>query len=453
LKLTDGTTTLDFINNAAYALEYNAWAPNVSSLKSNYLAGSDEYEDVVEEIPLTVRGATGSAALANLEAIARLLVQAERWRRGENVAAVRMQFQPCSSTMPSPLEAIVLGNAPGERILYVPPSITDYQNYEIYGVKVKLLRRGRWLANSEVNVTTAAYSNGELATISIGNALQLPSPTRLVIQDVGYGKSSGGRFRSSLFLLAELSTDIIIVNAETMAGGVWTSVADTGASARASNVLRYTPAGTGVSSSGTSGALTLTSATDLVAVYANVRNSTTISFRIRIRLDSNVVNASYTPWVYIPAAASQYPRWIFCGLVSKKQSIQNMYIEAVASAAASYLDIDTLVLADARTVKIFGIEGPGDAEPNLYSSPYTLYVDHNLLSYPSPTALLENLAPVPHQGDIILNTKAATLYGLHLGTGDTNGGGIRWRQYNNSYSIIISNVWTVYRRASYITPQ
>jgi hypothetical protein len=448
LQLTDGTTTLDLIANAAYALAYNEWVPAVSRIKANYMAGSDEYEDVIEQIPITVRGATGSAALANLDAIVRLLVQAERWRRGENVAAVRMQWLPTASGMANPVEAIVLGVAPGEQLIYAPPQMIDFANYEIPGVVIKLQRRGRWLANSESSAASASTTNGDLATISLGSALNLPSPTRLTVTNFGYGKSTGGRMRNAILLLAETSTDIAIINAESMAYGRWTSVADSAAAARNTNVLRYTPTSLGEDWSTGSGAVSLTSGMNLLAVFANVRNSTSTDFRFHLRVDSDLPN-NFTPWVYVKAESVAYPRWVFCGLVPKSGAVTNVYVSAVASAASSYMDIDTIVLADARTVKIFGIDGPSETDLNFSCALATLDVNHNLLTLPAPTAVSGSI-PAPHQGDIIFSTKAASLYGLLLGTGDTsNAFGLKWRQYSGG---VAANVWTAYRRTAYITP-
>jgi hypothetical protein len=122
-------------------------------------------------------------------------------------------------------------------------------------------------------------------------------------------------------MLAELSTDIVIVNAESLANaGIYTSVADSGRNARNTNVLRCTFALHGETTSNGSGALSLTSATDLVAVYANVRNSTTVDYAFRIRVDSEMI-PQYTPWNLVAAESSQYPRWFFCGFVSQMRSM------------------------------------------------------------------------------------------------------------------------------------
>ncbi len=304
--------------------------------------------------------------------------------------------------------------------------------------------------NSGAGKTYPKEYNGDLVTIGMGNAVALPSPTRLSVTNFGYGASAGGRFYNSLILLAEAATDIQIVNAETGAGGAFTSVDGSAKNARNTNILRYTAADTNEATSATLGAPAIPNAANLLAVYANVRPSASVGFQLRARVDSDIYNA-YTPWAKVPAYSGiLHPYWVCLGFVPKKNAITAMYLGVKATAAAGVVDIDTVVVCDARTVQVIELDGPSDTENVSAVGAATLEVNHNLLSLPTPTAIV-GTRPVTPNGDLVLMTKAATLYALLLSTGDNkNLSGDRWRQTDVT---VLRNTWTAYRRTAYLTPQ
>jgi hypothetical protein len=461
LVITDGTDTVTIQNGLGtptnYQLVRGEWAPAVPGWRDSPLSGREEYNEVEEEFALNITDTTADGVWSRLDTLVRLLDKADRWRRGENVSAVLIKYAPQGSLISStadPLQWVIKGRALGDKTSGVKLPVTTNDAgmiFSINDVGVRVLCQGMKKVDTEDSDASTSTTNGDLATINLAGAIGVPSPTRLTITNFCWGKSSGSRFRNSIVMLAELSTDIVIVNAESLANaGIYTSVADSGRNARNTNVLRCTFALHGETTSNGSGALSLTSATDLVAVYANVRNSTTVDYAFRIRVDSEMI-PQYTPWNLVAAESSQYPRWFFCGFVSKKGSITNIYMGADALNGSSSFDTDTIVLCDARAVKVFGIDGPGDGSLNFVADAYTFDLNHNLLTSPAPT-VLAGVIPVPPQGDIILNTKSANLYGLLLGTGDRgNIAGDKWRQSNGAS--VYSNVWTAFRRQAYLTPR
>jgi len=241
-----------------------------------------------------------------------------------------------------------------------------------------------------------------------------------------------------------------LYDAEGLASGTYTSVNDAAANARNTNVLRYTPGTTVEIYSASSGAITLPTATDLIAVFANVRHSTTTDFSFRIRIDSDIYN-QFTPPVKIIHQAAVWPRWYFCGFVAKKNAIVDMYVASIASAASSFFDIDTIVLADARLVHIIGLPGASETELNSLIALATLDVNHARLTLPQPTALA-GTRPIQHD-ELIFYTKAQALYPLLLETGGLNESvGNKWRQHATADGVQL-NTWTVYRRTAYLIPQ
>lgn len=151
LRLTDGTTTLDLMDITNYGVPYNAWTPKVARRRRSQMGGNGPYENVIEEIPLHVRGASAAAALANLAALAEMLDQAERWSLGEDVAAVWLQYQPTNSTG-DVVQAVVVGDAGDLPLVGLSPRVNDAANYEIEGITLYLERRGLWLAQSSANL-------------------------------------------------------------------------------------------------------------------------------------------------------------------------------------------------------------------------------------------------------------------------------------------------------------
>jgi hypothetical protein len=145
--LTDGTTTIDLNDGLAYGVPYDQWRPAVGGLRDDALGGYSPYTDVREEIPLHVRGATPEQALERVAALAKLLDQAERWARGERVAAVQLWYSPTNSKLGGWLKAAVLGRGRGQgpMMLGLSPRVNDAGNYEIPGLTMDIRHTFPWL--------------------------------------------------------------------------------------------------------------------------------------------------------------------------------------------------------------------------------------------------------------------------------------------------------------------
>ena len=286
-------------------------------------------------------------------------------------------------------------------------------------------------------------------------AVSLPSPTQVKLTNFGYGKATGTRYHGGFLLVGDAAggDPFAIGNAEVGTATGYTSVTPSGSTnPRNTNVLRYTPTGTTPVLSGSIMNPLFPGNPQLVAVFVNVRPSTTVSFNVRARVDS-ALELQYTPLVTIPAVSTQYPRWVFLGMVAIDNGINYTYLEITASAASSSIDIDTVVLADALNTQIVAFVGPADADTNATASTATLTLNHQLLA--APVASCETTArPIPYGGDIIFMTKAAVVDMLLLVTGGgTGANGDEYRQANSGSDAVLSNAWTLYRRPGYVVPQ
>lgn len=465
LVITDGTTTITVQDGSGGATNYplvrDGWAPAIAGLRASPLGGVSPYEDVAETMLIEVNGSTAANALANLATLQRVLEQAARWFRGEAVAAVLVKFAPHGSTISSsaaPLQAAILGGAAGpmDPGLRLSPRWDELgRNYVIPNVVLAFNRRGLWLLAEETSPTDTE-NNGEIAQVTFAAGAQnVLSPTKVKLTNFGYYKSTGTRYHGGFLIVGDAAggDPMAIGNAETGTASGFTSVTPSGSTnPRNTNVLRYTPASTSPALSGSIMNPLFPGNPQLAGVFINVRPSTTVSFNVRARLDSDLEN-QYTPLVLIPAVSTQYPRWVFLGLVPIDNGVNFTYLEVTASAASSSLDIDTVVVIDALNTQVIALIGPGDSDTNGTAGTTTLQADHALLDFPMPSVAGTTRA-VPYGGDPVIMTKAAVVDMLLLVTGGgTGANGDEYRQANSGSDAVLSNVWTLYRRPAYLVPQ
>ena len=448
LKLTDGTTTLNLNDLTNYALPTDEngspqWAPRVAMLQRRALG--TPYEDVVEDITIHVRGSTGANALANVTALGRLLEQAARFARGENVSPVKILYRPHNTASGSDYEALVLGQAGNDPMLVLPPDLNHFDNKEIPGVVLHILRRGLWLCSTQS--ANAAADNGSLGgPIDLTAAVDNLSPTKLSLTNV-FSRSD---LPSGFLALTDTSGSIVVVNAEGMATGVlYTSVADGGNYALNTNILRYSPADTTLQRSSATSAISGFTGKQ-IAVYINARiSSGSTSYSIRVRFGTGAtVLFDETPLKAIPATSA--PQWFCVGVISLQYIPTYMDIVLQASAGSGQLDIDSVVIVDVGSpnTKVIGL----DWKAYTSSSTVTVTVDHRLLTGISPLISDASVALVAWgwRGDVIFETKLRYVYWLLMRTGGASTA-TRWR--TESGAAVHSNTVTATRSIAYLVPQ
>ena len=181
ITITDDTTTLTLTDGRNYALVDQGWAPGVAQLRISTLGGRGPYEDVVEQLTLNVLGETGVEALYNLGELSRMLDQAERWNRGELVAAVKLTYQPQGSVLTTALQCVILGRAGGSAVSNSATFNDLLMCYEISNVQLAFVRRGLWLEAEETLAATSAAANPGIRTGTFASVATIASPAKAVL--------------------------------------------------------------------------------------------------------------------------------------------------------------------------------------------------------------------------------------------------------------------------------
>lgn len=437
--LTDGTTTITFADGSGGSSWYrisNTWGPKIASLRQSQLGGYGPYENVDEDMALTIAGSTAPHLYSNLDALNRLIDQAQRWYRGENKTAVLFKYSPTGatvSTSASPLQAAVLGGA-----LELPENFHDAgNNLKLMDARLRFTRRGLWLHRS-ASVSASAISESQTA-LSLGSAASYPSPT-----EVEWYPSFTTTTQPFGFLLYENSSSVTLLNAETGSGGAFTAVADAGSVATGGSVLRYTPATTTEVMSG--GIVWGANLGKTFFILANIRqNSGTTNFSIRV---SNA-GYSYTEYISVAACAgSGSCRWYPVGMLTGAGgSTINLHI--TASSAAGSIDIDSIITIDVSYPYVFyQYKSSGVAVFGGSAS-----VDHRALTDPTPLSGMSGFAITP-LSDAYISTSASILYARELVNGDTSSGIFiatnRWKRASGS--IAESTTFAITRYTGYPTP-
>lgn len=385
LKLIAGETEIDLNDGSNYEL-LAGWTPRVARRRRSVLGGRGVYEDVVESIPLRVFGATTAAALAALRALALALEQADRWRNGEDVAAVVLRYQPHDSSLSDPLQVAVLGLPDGaEDLLALPQTFNrDLQVYEINPVYVELVRRGTWLS-SATSKTVAATSNPAILTADMGAALTVPGPTKVTLTGID---ASTPLIGDAYVLFTDISPqstygrNLALYLAAEMGSSEFGSVDDSANNAAGDDVMRIDAA------ANQSGSLTLSEVAAEVkeiSIFIAVRNNSGAVWKVRAR--STGYSTTVGRWYVIDADASQ-PRPMYIGtLISAYPSHYNVVIDVETEAGSGTLDINYAVVfphGDAsQIVAIIGDTYNDEAYERV------MQIDHRALTHDTPLLYVE----------------------------------------------------------------
>lgn len=448
-----GTSTITIADGSDgstyYRLAYGKWAPRIARLRTDTLGGRGPYTDETEEMILNIHGATAADAYAKLQTLIQVIDQVKRWKRGETGAtAVVLKYSPANATISSaasPLQATLLD---GDLVL---PGDFNAGDPVIVGIRLTVKRLGEWLHTTDTHAS-AATTNGDVASIAMTGALNWPGPTKIQVSGI-VSQVQGIEMRHYL-ALADAVNGITIFNAENAATGAdaqWSAVADAAAYARNTNVLRFTPDDTAEHESAEinialAGANAMPDG--LMAIYACVRNnSSTATFRVRVRCSSLLYTSVYTSPKVIGAIST--PQWVCLGLISAEQW-NKAYINIAASEADESLDIDTLVFVSqaVNTAVLSFTLSNGAGAP---VSGDTLEIDHRLLTAIAPKITTTAVLPVTqaYDSDAVVTLKAATVYALLMATGGVTAFN-RWRQ--EASAAVLTNVVTLVRHAAYVTP-
>lgn len=415
LKISDGTTTVDFINDSAYRIL--SWSPAVASRRQSELAGRGPYDEVVEEMTLFIGG---SSALSKLATLQKLIEQANQWSRGEHLNVVYIHYKITGSS--SEYIATIFGPpAPGEPAIILPPRFDDGPSLSaIEPIILRFKRAGLWLAATIDSASSSSVSNPTTATIGLTGTSNADSPYRLSLSNIPLSESVVWKsfvLATTADTTANAAKKLIVRNAETMAPGVGqpSSVSDTTHKARNGSVLRFSFSSAGSYDSALDNVSSVTLSTvRRWSVFVNVRNnSDTTSFTVEL-YGNNGGRYVSTGKKSVPADANNNkPYWMYLGQITLNQQLLKIFLSVAANAAGS-LDIDSVVLLaddDPITSRAIAIlQDETAAAGTTLTSPRQLFLYHGLDVDIKPSVYFIQGSNILYQefaGDPVLFTRAA----------------------------------------------
>ena len=459
LSITSDSTSseVNFISAAAN-YRITAWSPAVANPVAGDF-GRSPYADAVEEMEIVIGG---SDPLANLELLKTLMDQSERFARGENVDFVKIQYQPTSGS--DVMQAIVLGPDGDAPMIELPVNFVNSPVVtKIDPVILRFRRSGLWVGTNNIEVETGTAANNPAVITSSGWSSETLLPAPLVFTTTG-AENRNWIFWDSFMLFAsgtsstQSANKIVLINAESLAIDVWTSVADSANNAVNTNVLRYTPVGTSEALSNVADVSASANANvRRWGVWASYRNNSgTTSWKVRFRLET-AGRRDHTPIFHVPAGTSD-PAWAYFGSVVLGGALTDVSVAVQASAASGTFDIDTIVLHamdDPATSKAIAILQPeGVATATITEG--DMVIHHQLDTSLTPiiytnSDINQSLA---YGGNPTLFMRGDFLSWVWLATGHAGGGGTNdWRRINSNGTTVASVGFSATRYLPFLTPK
>lgn len=340
LKITDGTTTIDLLGNDAtnsFNLLAAAWAPNVAKRKRGKLSGNWA-EDVVESMPLYVQSSADAATiLANLDILAALLDQAQRWSDGESVAPVTIRYSPNSDS--SYLETVILGPADSGGV-GLPPTFSDdlYQNV-VDGVRLNFKRRGLWLGAEEtVSGSDTSSGNPDVVTRNFASSVTINSPVDFSIEFTTASLPTQPYADLAVVVTNDVS-NIVTIEGESLtkrdaSGGSVANTAD--ADASGGSVKRFNGGNGGYYNT------SVNSARQISAIISGRNNSATTAAILKLQAATISWGAYIDGPPVVVDTSTTDPRIIVMPLLSLPETIARISIDVVCAS----FDIDYIVLVN-----------------------------------------------------------------------------------------------------------
>lgn len=445
ITIQDGTGAL-----TNYMPNKSGWAPKIAGLRDSFLAGHGPYNEALEDIEISIRDTSAANCHSKLLLLVQALEYAKRWARGEYpaLAPLQIKYIPAGSAkaISDPLKADILDvNLGSEELLGLPVQF-DETSYTFFidPIRLRLLRRGLWLYTVSSD-SDLARSSGDLMTWDFLAAPSFPSPHKIRLSGYPMGDPASS-YQNGYIAIGDGPNDIGILDAESLAAGApYTSIDNSSAFARNTNVLRYSPTVTTEVGTGDT-AIAFETNSRLIAVYANIRNnSSSTSFKLRIRLLADRYH--YTDYLPIaPFSGSAFPLWYHVGTLAVAKAVTSIAVYWTASAATGNIDIDSIVLVNLskpqnRVIKII--------QTNDQSGLQNLDLDHRWLSQPEPWVLWNASYPRSYEGDpaVFLASNLGLVLSMQTGGASTSN---RWRA--ESGGTVLTHILTVTRYLGFLSP-
>lgn len=460
LSIADYTTSVNFITDSAYRV--TRWNPAVARRRTDALGGRGPYEDVEEEMEITI---SGSSALSKLTTLQKLFEKVERWARGEEIDPVWLRYEPEAAS--DVLRAVIVGPPDSGPMIELPENFPLTPNIGVIDpVILRFKRRGIWVNTTSVTVTTSSVAHPTIATVGGLTASPTSSPAQLKLNALSMADGISNGLLDSYILMTSAATTteagkkLLVANAAQTSSGAWTTASDTTAGAFGSNILRYTPASTGTTEISTSYVWLGTVSTSVRrwGFWATYRNNGDREFTLEPAILSDY-EAVLLPRTYIePEGGTPGPRTIYLGSVSIAPS-DDLYFwpRAQAGDGSTTLDINAIVAMSLdnpetdRAVRVLDTT-------NLFGGPtidtLTLVADHRTMTHLTPSASLytsggSETHHLEMMGEPAFYVNNAAVAICWLGTDIYDN---KWIPTNGS-GTALSNTFTVVQLPSRVTPE
>jgi len=425
--------TLDLNNHTSYSI--TNFTPTIARRQQGLLGGDDPYTRQLEELSITVYGATKTAAQTNLNNLISKIEQAEKWAAGEYLVenpTVILNYAPDDGG--STWQTAVYGSPDDvETLLALRPTyLEDLEAFVISGLTLLIERRGAWLGTSQNDVLTAAAS-GSLMEVDLtgrdylsptsirilfpSNAFAVRTPGYVILTDCGGAADNmfiGSPGDEAAFVSTGFSKESIFSQDEPFS---------------TSDYLRCDPLGAGVEYeqliNDVMGGTPFTPDADMIAVFAAVRNTDqNAAFNIWLTLgqEQRFIRSEI---VYVDKSSGD-PQIICFGIYPTAGLPVNLQkIGYEADDASGTLDIDYVFavgLNDSSSIIYIDEFSPSDTsacDPGGGStSEFYLFIDPGQLESPEPSVYATNLCDFAigsgrfaksYQGNAYLATKNANM--------------------------------------------
>lgn len=347
LKLNRGAsyTTIN-LNDGTNYCTLDPWNPRIAPRKVAQFGGNP-YKDVIESIPLKIKGTTAAVVLEKLEDILAAMEQAFAWKLGATVDPVLFEYLPNGSSLGAVLQAAVLGTPADAADMLELAQLAMYMTGNSFEtiITLPLWRRGELLGASETPAASSAVTNPGKMSVTFATSRRIPSPVKLVFDpDPAYGLGTPD-YHQGYVLWADVADKIQILDSASMSptGGVgaWDTVANT--TALGGNVRRtdVSSAPTGIGGSMAS----MNADARMFAFFANVQNlSSTYSWIVTPQIGAGTLIQG-RPVVLSPSG--DYPLLTFLGYLVGNGALgrADMLVESNgATLDADGLEVDYFLL-------------------------------------------------------------------------------------------------------------
>jgi hypothetical protein len=468
LKISDGTTTCDLLAGTDYkVITAGGWAPKRAQRSSSMMGGRSPYLDVDENpIALTIKGTNKGNCLTKLGTLSDLLDQAEAWAKGENVAAVYVEYWPEDSTLAASVKAVIVGPPSFGDFLQVPGHFDGdaigggmrlgTNNDPIY---LQFRRRGLWLGATEQEADTDSIQDmphHEVSSTFTDNFKVLcpfEARTSFVWDD-----SATLDDNEAYFCFTNSGTKMALIEGESWgtAAGEFADIVD--ADASGGYVVRFTPADTNNNTLEMDftayGFDTTVRRFQIFAVLANNHATTTFdTYFSWYNLDSSVSSGN-TKTKVIDASTTN-PRIFYWDEFALPDQLNNYKVSfnVAGSAAAGTLDIDYFVVVGIDTSTNI-LHMPAIQTVSASNTSSLTVIDHRLESHLTPIVYEESgsvagLASsiIAYDGNPSLHASGNVISTIVIACDNVGS----WLM--NDGNSTVQCVTNVYRHKGYLTPR